>query len=884
MKTLCPIIFALILIASTAFGGTLVQGPLMNADGTSQNGYLLVSWNTFISPNSSVIGANQLKVAVVNGQVSINLEPGAYTVEYHAGTLRREHWMVPASDGPVNLADVITAVLPTPIPTLPLSQLSTAGAQLGQVIGFDGHKWGPANAGASGILGAPPAWPDFAPVATSGSYTDLLDKPAIPSTTSEILEGSNLYFTDTRARAAMNGLYQTPIAGAPSTWPAMPAPQVNSDWNASSGLAMILNKPVIPSTTSQIAEGTNLYYTDTRVLSAMSGRYQAPIAGAPATWPSFASVATSGDYASLTNKPTIPAAQVNSDWNASSGLAQILNKPALSTVAISGSYSDLLNKPIIPAAQVNADWNAVSGAAQILNKPAIPSTTTQISEGTNLYFTAPRVLSAMVGLYQAPITGAPGTWPSFATVATTGSFTDLSNKPTIPSTTSQISEGTNQYFTTARAQAAMAGLYQGPLGFTAENAANKGAVNGYAPLDGAGKVPAANLPSTAGMTAVVQDSVPQLGGDLDMNSHKIQTVTPTEMSYLHGVTSSIQTQMAGKQATITGAPGTWPSFAVVATSGSYNDLANKPAIPAAQVNSDWSAASGVAQILNKPTIPSSTSQISEGTNLYFTAPRVLTAMSGLYQAPISGAPGAWPTFATVATSGSYNDLANKPTIPAAQVNSDWTAVSGAAQILNKPTTWAWGSLSGVPSSFTPSLHAATHQYGGSDLIGTATPAANAIPMAGSGGTLAAGWMPALSGAFSTTAGSTVATLAAKYYVHQAGFMLGSDATGSPALTDGTPQGDVWVNELGVGIHISKVWCSSNTGTPVINLIKAGSGINLLSSNLTCSTTGGSTTTFNTGTSEDAYAANTRMNMTLITASTATRVTVYWQYTTDGSGQ
>ena len=37
-------------------------------------------------------------------------------------------------------------------------------------------------------------------------------------------------------------------------------------------------------------------------------------------------------------------------------------------------------------------------------------------------------------------------------------------------------------------------------------------------------------------------------------------------------------------------------------SGSYNDLTNKPSIPAAQVNSDWNASSGVAEILNKPTI------------------------------------------------------------------------------------------------------------------------------------------------------------------------------------------------------------------------------------------------------------------------------------------
>jgi hypothetical protein len=41
--------------------------------------------------------------------------------------------------------------------------------------------------------------------------------------------------------------------------------------------------------------------------------------------------------------------------------------------------------------------------------------------------------------------------------------------------------------------------------------------------------------------------------------------------------------------------------------------------------------------------------------------------------------------ATVATSGSYNDLSGKPSIPAAQVNSDWASSSGLSQILNRPS-------------------------------------------------------------------------------------------------------------------------------------------------------------------------------------------------------
>lgn len=40
--------------------------------------------------------------------------------------------------------------------------------------------------------------------------------------------------------------------------------------------------------------------------------------------------------------------QIQPDWDATSGLGQILNKPNLATVAISGSYSDLSDKPTIP--------------------------------------------------------------------------------------------------------------------------------------------------------------------------------------------------------------------------------------------------------------------------------------------------------------------------------------------------------------------------------------------------------------------------------------------------------------------------------------------------------------------------------------------------------
>ena len=118
--------------------------------------------------------------------------------------------------------------------------------------------------------------------------------------------------------------------------PTIPAAQVQSDWNASSGMGQILNKP------------------------------------------NLATVATSGSYNDLTDKPTIPG-QVQADWTESdtSSSAYIKHKPSLATVATSGSYNDLSNTPTIPAAQIQSDWNQSDSTAKdyIKNKPTVPTNT-----------------------------------------------------------------------------------------------------------------------------------------------------------------------------------------------------------------------------------------------------------------------------------------------------------------------------------------------------------------------------------------------------------------------------------------------------------------------------------------------------------------------------
>lgn len=85
----------------------------------------------------------------------------------------------------------------------------------------------------------------------------------------------------------------------------------------------------------------------------------------------------------------------------------------------------------------------------------------------------------------------------------------------VPRTTSEISEGTNLYYTDARAQAAITG--------------------------GASTIVTSNLTASR---ALISSS----GGKV-----AVSPVTSTELGYLDGVTSAIQTQLNGKEPTITGA-------------------------------------------------------------------------------------------------------------------------------------------------------------------------------------------------------------------------------------------------------------------------------------------------------------------------------------------
>ena len=419
----------------------------------------------------------------------------------------------------------------------------------------------------------------------SGSYDDLTNKPTIPSKTSDLVNDSGFVSASDLSTVATTGDYNDLsnkptiptdyVSYLPQELTEDQKGQVRSNIGAgassfSGDYNDLTNKPTIPSKTSDLVNDSGFITTETEPQFTSS-----PAHGITSTditnWDNKSDF--SGSYNDLTDKPSIPAPQVNSDWNSNSGVSQILNKPTLATVATSGDYNDLSNTPTIPDPQVQADWTESDStkASYIKNKPSLPSA--QIQSDWN------QTNSSEVDYIKNKPTNVSAFNNDAGYSTFSGDYDDLTNKPSIPTKTSDLNN----------------------------------------------------------------DS-----GFITTETDPIFTASPA-----HGISAADITAWNGKS-----------DF-----SGSYNDLTDKPSIPAAQIQSDWNQSDNTAldYIKNKPNIP------------------------------------VVPTLAPVATSGDYDDLTNKPTIPDAPVQSDWNESDSTslAYIQNKPTIPSaqvnsdWNSNSGV---------------------------------------------------------------------------------------------------------------------------------------------------------------------------------------------
>ena len=106
--------------------------------------------------------------------------------------------------------------------------------------------------------------------------------------------------------------------------------------------------------------------------------------------------------------------------------------------------------------------------------------------------------------------------------------------------------------------------------------------------------------------------------------------------------------------------------------GNYNSLSNKPTIPAAQVNADWNATSGVSLILNTPVVPQQ--------------PSVTTSAAGTAALSYNSTNGEF-TFTPPDLSGYLTSYTETDPVFAA---SDAAAVT-AAKISNWDTAFGWGN-------------------------------------------------------------------------------------------------------------------------------------------------------------------------------------------------
>ena len=381
---------------------------------------------------------------------------------------------------------------------------------------------------------------------------------------------------------------------------------VQADWNVTntSSDAFIKNKPSIPTKTSDLIND-NGYTTNTGTLTEadfdVSTRQDGTIVMTVgedtytidlnhehpqyAEIGALAEVATSGSYNDLTDKPVIPEDADLSGYYDKTEVDGLLDDKVDKVSGKGLSANDYTtaekNKLAGIAAgaevNVNADWNATSGDARILNKPTL------------------------------------------STVATTGSYNDLENKPTIPAAyddttlSGRVTALENAGYITTETDPTVPAWAKSPTK-PSYNASEVGAVPTTRKVNG--KALSADISLGASDVGALPDTttIPSDLGDLTNNAGYTKnagTITGVKMNGVTKGTSGVVdlgTVITSHQ-DISGKANS-ADLATVATSGSYNDLSNKPTIPAAQVQSDWNATSGMGVILNKPTIPSKTSDLT----------------------------------------------------------------------------------------------------------------------------------------------------------------------------------------------------------------------------------------------------------------------------------
>ena len=367
---------------------------------------------------------------------------------------------------------------------------------------------------------------DLATVATTGDYDDLINKPTIPS------------FDSTQMAAINSGVNSTKVG----------------DYDAH------IADTDIHVTTSE----KSTWNGKQDAISDLSDIRAGAQAGSTAVQPGdLAAVATTGDYDDLINKPTIPAAQVNSDWNASSGVAEILNKPDLSVYA---TQSDLNGK----------QDTLTAGSNITISNNVISATDTTYSAGTGIDITGTTISA------DTSVLATQSDLSSKQDTLTAGTNIQI-NGTTISATDTTYSAGTGIDITGTTISADTSVLA------TQNDLSSK-----QDTLTAGSNITISNNTISATDTTYTAGTGLSLTGTTFSNDDPLPAHTSSDEGKILKVDSNGDLEWGAESG------GTVTDVQVNGTSVVSGGVADIT-VPAAQVNSDWTATSGVAEILHKPT-------------------------------------------------------------------------------------------------------------------------------------------------------------------------------------------------------------------------------------------------------------------------------------------
>jgi hypothetical protein len=204
--------------------------------------------------------------------------------------------------------------------------------------------------------------PDFAIVAMSGDYDDLEDRPTIPTKTSQLENDSNFLDEINYPVTSVNGLtgaVQITAAIGQAEWANVLNKPDFAEVATSGDYADLVNPPTIPTKTSDLENDSNFLTQVTYPVTSVNGMTGAVVLDLIVNWdgvqdkPTFSTVAFSGSYSDLTNKPTIPP----SGGSSGAGILEAANN---SNLVASGWYWVKGEKTLnIPTADNSVDQQVI---------------------------------------------------------------------------------------------------------------------------------------------------------------------------------------------------------------------------------------------------------------------------------------------------------------------------------------------------------------------------------------------------------------------------------------------------------------------------------------------------------------------------------------------